>query len=149
MELTDEQKEQVAQWIAGGMELSALQKKLAEDFSLNMTFMEVRFLVDDLNIDLPVEEEPAEKEESADEEDVLSDAELLGEVSVTVEKIARPGAALSGSVTFSDGETVEWQLDPMGRLGLIPKKDGYQPPEEDIPVFQEKLREAISKQGMM
>lgn len=148
MNLTDEQKKQVALWIAEGMDLSTLQKKLEEDFSLRMTFMEVRFLVDDLEIDLPVEEEP-EAEDGSNGEYIPADAPLVNEVSVDISKVTRPGSALSGTVTFTDGETVEWQLDTMGRLGLIPKEEGYQPPEEDIPVFQEKLREAVSQSGMM
>ncbi len=58
MSLTPEQKQTVAQWIAAGDNLSAVQKKITEAFKLSMTYMDVRFLVDDLNLTL---KDPAPK----------------------------------------------------------------------------------------
>ena len=52
MNLTPEQKQAVASWIAAGDNLSAVQKKLSEEFKLSMTYRDVRFLVDDLNLEL-------------------------------------------------------------------------------------------------
>lgn len=52
MTLTPEQKTAVAQWIAAGDSLSAVQKKLSDEFKLSMTYRDVRFLVDDLNLEL-------------------------------------------------------------------------------------------------
>ena len=52
MELLPEQKQTVAQWIAAGDSLSTVQQKLTEQFKLSLTYMEVRFLVDDLNLQL-------------------------------------------------------------------------------------------------
>ena len=52
MSLTPEQKQAVASWIAAGDNLSAVQQKLTEQFKLSMTYRDVRFLVDDLNLDL-------------------------------------------------------------------------------------------------
>ncbi|MBE7539932.1 MAG: hypothetical protein HS122_16165 [Opitutaceae bacterium] len=63
MTLTPEQKETVATWIAAGDNLSAVQKKLREQFSVTMTYMDVRFLVDDLNLNL---KDPPSKAESTD-----------------------------------------------------------------------------------
>jgi hypothetical protein len=50
MELTDEQKRAVAAWVAAGEGLSAIQRKLSEQFKVSLTYMDVRFLVDDLNL---------------------------------------------------------------------------------------------------
>jgi hypothetical protein len=50
MVLTDEQKKVVATWVAAGDNLSAIQRKLADEFKVSMTYMDVRFLVDDLNL---------------------------------------------------------------------------------------------------
>lgn len=50
MTLTPEQKAAVASWVAAGDNLSAVQKKLAEQFKVSMTYMDVRFLVDDLDL---------------------------------------------------------------------------------------------------
>jgi hypothetical protein len=52
MDLTPEQKSAVASWVAAGDNLSVVQKKLSEQFQVAMTYRDVRFLVDDLNLEL-------------------------------------------------------------------------------------------------
>lgn len=52
MSLTPEQKTAVSSWVAAGDNLSAVQKKLSEQFQISMTYRDVRFLVDDLNLEL-------------------------------------------------------------------------------------------------
>lgn len=52
MNLTPEQKQAVASWISAGDNLSSVQKKLSEQFKLSLTYRDVRFLVDDLNLEL-------------------------------------------------------------------------------------------------
>ena len=52
MALTAEQKSVVTTWIAAGDNLSTVQKKLRDEFKVSMTYMDVRFLVDDLNLTL-------------------------------------------------------------------------------------------------
>jgi len=52
MSLSPEQKQAVATWVAAGDNLSAVQKKLQDEFQVSMTYMEVRFLVDDLDLAL-------------------------------------------------------------------------------------------------
>jgi hypothetical protein len=63
MSLTPEQKATVSSWIAAGDNLSAVQKKLREQFQVSMTYMDVRFLVDDLNLTL---KDPAPKADASD-----------------------------------------------------------------------------------
>ena len=63
MSLTPEQKQAVAAWVAAGDNLSAVQKKLAEQFEVSMTYRDVRFLVDDLNLSL---KDPAPKVDASD-----------------------------------------------------------------------------------
>jgi hypothetical protein len=63
MTLTPEQKATVASWIAAGDNLSAVQKKLREHFQLSLTYMDVRFLVDDLNLTL---KDPEPKADASD-----------------------------------------------------------------------------------
>jgi len=58
MTLSPEQKTAVATWVAAGDNLSAIQKKLFEQYQLSLTYMDVRFLVDDLNLSL---KDPAPK----------------------------------------------------------------------------------------
>ncbi|MDO8542496.1 MAG: hypothetical protein Q7S40_18805 [Opitutaceae bacterium] len=52
MTLTPEQKQAVTSWVSAGDNLSAIQKKLSEQFQISMTYRDVRFLVDDLNLEL-------------------------------------------------------------------------------------------------
>lgn len=171
MDITDEQKKQVALWIEEGVSLPDVQNRLQEEFKINMTFMEVRFLVDDLDLDLK-EESPAAEPEPAPAESQASmpppsdsgepvpfsepeptaapaspnDA-IPGNVDVSVDPITRPGAVVSGNVVFSDGVTSGWQLDQMGRLGLIPSQEGYSPSPEDIEAFQSALQIELQKKG--
>ena len=63
MSLTAAQKITVATWIAEGANLSAVQKKLRDEFKVSMTYMDVRFLVDDLNLTL---KDPAPKADASD-----------------------------------------------------------------------------------
>ena len=52
MTLTPEQKQAVIGWVAAGDNLSAIQSKLSGQFQISMTYRDVRFLVDDLNLEL-------------------------------------------------------------------------------------------------
>ena len=70
-----------------------------------------------------------------------------GGVSVSVDHLARPGAVVSGKVTFSDGQSADWYLDQTGRLGLVAKTPGYRPPAADVPQFQAALDAELRKMG--
>ena len=63
MPITPEQKAAVASWVAAGDNLSAVQKKLTEQFKVSLTYRDVRFLVDDLNLEL---KDPAPKVDLSD-----------------------------------------------------------------------------------
>ncbi len=63
MSLTSDQKQAVTSWVAAGDSLSAIQKKLFEQFQVSMTYMDTRFLVDDLNLAL---KDPAPKVDASD-----------------------------------------------------------------------------------
>jgi hypothetical protein len=125
--------------------------------------MEVRFLVDDLRL-TPKDEEPPKTPELAVPEKEGPAAKspappakesrlqpekpaAPGSVSVTVDQIARPGAVASGKVTFTDGNTAEWYLDQMGRLGLVPLQQGYRPSQQDVQLFQAELQNELARIG--
>lgn len=146
--LTPEQTEQVSAWIAEGLGLSDIQKRLKDELDVNLTFMDVRFLINDLalKVNSPTKEEQEEQLPPDAPLDALDDEDAGG---VTVEKdsVMRPGYAASGTVKFSDGKTAKWFIDPMGQLGLEPPESGYQPPEEDVEEFQVKLRSILQGPG--
>ncbi len=58
--MTDTQRTEVASWVAAGMKLSEIQRRLNSDLGLNLTYMEVRFLVDDLKLTLKDPDPPKE-----------------------------------------------------------------------------------------
>ena len=117
-----------------------------------MTYIDVRFLVDDLNLTLVDDEEEApvkEKEGGADPQNPSVDAPLdgVGGVTVELDKVNPPGAMASGSVVFSDGQSKKWTLDQYGRLGLTGGDDQYKPSDEDVAEFQKQLDTALRGRG--
>ena len=66
---------------------------------------------------------------------------------MVVDQLARPGTMVSGAVTFSDGMSADWYLDQTGRLGLVPKQQGYKPSPADIQQFQAGLEREMAKLG--
>ncbi|MFP4351611.1 MAG: hypothetical protein ACLFRP_01115 [Puniceicoccaceae bacterium] len=159
MNLEPSQKSALAQWVADGDSLPTIQEKLSSEFGIKLTFMETRFLVEDLDLDL-VDSTPPSEEAGAAEPDTGSGDEPVdledagfdggagaGRVSVEIDKLTRPGAVVSGSVVFSDGKTATWLLDQMGQLRLMPAQEGYQPGDDDIQAFQTALQNELRKQG--
>jgi hypothetical protein len=164
MNLDDAQKKLVASWIAEGLKVGDIQKRLDKELGVTLTYMEVRFLLDDLKVvpkDPPppppkpvVAPDPANANPAPDA--IPDDAEGLlpedampgtGKVSLSIDKIAKPGAMVSGNVTFSDGNESAWYVDQYGRLGLAPKVKGYRPSPEDVQEFQAALQAEMSKGG--
>lgn len=144
MQLTDEQKSAVALWVAEGATLADVQRRLKDELGVGLTYMDVRFLVDDLKLQLkeqPRQSEAVDRLAAAKQE---GDSERQGApsagVRVTMDAVTRASALASGKVTFSDGETADWMLDQTGRLGLNPTKPGYRPTETDIMAFQSELQ---------
>ena len=149
-EPTEEQKRDVARWINEGVGLSDIQKRLSEEFGVTLTYMDVRFLIDDLDLTIQDEDEPEPKkiEPEAEAPEADPDADLLGSVSVTVDKVTRPGVMASGTAIFSDGVNCPWYLDQFGRLGLTPKDEAYKPSDDDLAEFQKQLQAELQKSGM-
>ncbi|HLS28137.1 MAG TPA: hypothetical protein VK041_05765 [Opitutales bacterium] len=144
MNLTNEQKAKIAEWVAQELNLSQIQQKLSEEFDLKLTYMDTRFLIDDLDLTL-AEQRPAQPETPIDE--LSTDDQGTGGVTVEVDKIVQPGAVASGTATFSDGKTSRWAVDTQGRLILEAAAEGYQPSQEDIENFQQELAQALQGPG--
>ena len=160
----------VAAWVAAGDNLSAIQKKLIEQFKITLTYRDVRFLVDDLDLALkdpapklstdlskPDTPPPVPGAGPDDAEDLPLDDEAAAAgdagpsgVSVTVDKVTLiPGALAGGTVTFSDGVTGKWIVDNQGRPGLVDiSKPNYRPSAADAQAFMQELSAALQKRGM-
>ena len=147
MELSDSQKASMITWVQEGLSVADVQRKLREDLELSMTYMDVRFLIDDLDISVveEVEEEEGEEVKPAEEAELVEEGAVL----VDVDAVMRPGSLVSGTVKFSDGKSLGWQLSATGQLGLIPDEDDaeYRPSPEDLQEFQMQLQEVLKKKG--
>ena len=159
MNLTEEQRQRVTAWILQGAKLSEVQNRLASEFGVKVTYMEARFLVDDLKL-TPKDPEPpkvvapplaATPASAATSQSLPGDEAALsptgGKVSVIVDQITRPGAIISGKVNFTDGQVADWYLDQTGRLGVVPKQTGYKPSADDVQEFQLALQQEVAKLG--
>ena len=144
MNLTEEQKKLVAAWVAEGASLAEVQQRLKEECAMSVTYMDVRFLVDDLQLQLkeqPKQSEAVERLAAAKQEgESARSGPAPGGVSVTMDSITKPQSMASGKVTFSNGETADWMLDQTGRLGLNPVTPGYRPSQTDVAAFQQELQ---------
>jgi hypothetical protein len=150
MKLDEVQAKQVKEWVLAGMQPAEIQKRLADEFELRLTYMEIRFLLDDLRVSLKDKEPtpvPTLPGSPGGPAGVPEPAGGGGGVKVTVDQITRAGAVVSGKVTFSDGKSAEWYLDQSGRLGLAPQQAGYKPSQPDLLEFQEELQGQLSRLG--
>ena len=154
MNLDETQRQMVAKWISEGAKLSEIQKRLLE-LGIKLTYMEVRFLVDDLKL-TPKDPEPpkvvappaADPAKLTVEKNPAPEGTLPASgVSVSVDQITKPGAMISGTVKFSDGQIADWYLDQTGRLGVVPKVQGYKPSAADVQDFQLALQQEVAKLG--
>lgn len=156
--LTDSQKRQVAAWIGEGLSLAQVQTKIEEEFGVAMTYMDVRFLVDDLDLELKDEAPAAEEKPAADA--VPAQAEAVagngvpaetpasgGGVTLTSDAVQMPGVLAGGDVVFSDGARGKWFLDQTGRPGLEGFPENYRPTPDDMADFQRKLLAELRKLG--
>ena len=166
MNLDEAQRTKVVEWVAQGLKLAEIQNRLASELGVTLTYMDVRLLVDDLKL-TPKDPEPTKPFEppptsaappaagarslvagpGAATPKPAQPAGGPGSVSISVDQLARPGAVVSGKVTFSDGNSAAWQIDQAGQLGLIPTQPGYRPPASDVQPFQMALETELSKLG--
>ena len=149
--LTEEQIAQIRSWAESGDGVPEIQKKLREEFEMRVTYLETRFLLEDLKIELLPTPEPEPKKE--DDEEDLSEEEIGAEddsgngVKLTVDQVLRPGAIISGKADFGGGQVASWWLDQMGRLGLDASDPDFRPSEEQAQAFQTKLRRVLQESG--
>jgi hypothetical protein len=191
MHLTPEHKKAVSAWIAAGASISDVQKRLRDELKISLTYIDTRFLIDDLGLEIKsppapkvapraadlggakapgaaAPDKPAPMPRDADAElvddgdafaagaDEFADdvapapaapAGAAGNVSVEVDRLTRPGAVVSGTVKFSDGNSGKWALDQYGRLVFEGATQGYRPSPADLQAFQRELSAQLQRHG--
>ncbi len=158
--LSPEQISQIQAWADEGDGFPEIQKKLRDELEIRITYLETRFLLEDLKIELKPVPEPEPQPEAAagavtapeaDSADGVEDLPPNDEVTtarVSVDALLRPGAIISGKVDFGGGNVASWWLDQMGRLGMDPMDNGFRPSEAQVLAFQNELRGVIQKNGL-
>jgi hypothetical protein len=161
MSLDDAQRARVREWIEQGLKVADIQSRLAEELGIHLTYMDARLLLDDLKLRPKDPPPPAKTTGSVLAPNagttgagkggpgLAADRSATGnnKVAVSVDDIARPGALVSGKVTFRDGQSAEWQLDQFGRLAVVPKKQGYKPQQSEVAEFQAELDSVLARMG--
>ena len=158
-----ELEQQIAAFMTGelakGTGLSQLQTMVNEKFQTHLTYMEIRIIASELQVDwnatdpkaIAAAKEKAKKEEEARlaEEEAEKAAEngevpadAPGKCIVTVNKVNPPGVLASGSVTFSSGSTADWYIDQTGRPGIGNLK-GEQPTQQEAEEFMMELQKVL------
>jgi hypothetical protein len=174
MTLTPEQTQAVAGWAAAGDNLSTIQGKLTAQFKVSIKYMDLRFLLDDLNVQL---KDAAPKKDTvlqasspppggaaaepgapsgAEDGDLPPDVPdegvppgAAGAVTVAVDKITLiPGALASGSMTFANGVTGKWIVDNQGRPGITDvSRPDFRPSAAEAQAFMQELSRVLQQRG--
>ncbi len=149
--LTPQQRQLVDQWAAEGANLNQIQDRLKTECATTLTYMETRLLIMELGVkiqDKPRELPPVEKPAAVAEEAPADDTTpAAGSLQVSADSIPLEGSVISGKATFTDGVSVIWFMDQMGRFGMRGPAAGYQPPADDIPLFQNELDRLMQLRG--
>ncbi len=142
--LSSDLLEQVRQWASQGIDLNGIQKRLAADAGVHMTYMEVRFLLLDHGIEsataapeapaAPAPEAPAAAEEAAP---------AGGKLVVELDELQIPGTLLSGKAQFPSGIRGAWQIDQTGRFGW--SELSATPSPAELGEFEKELRRLLSR----
>ena len=162
MQLEPAQLEAVKTWLAQGASLSDVQKRLKEEFGVSMLYLDLRMLVLDIGASVkeppkPPPEKPAEPagsdrsagSDGLDDPDGLDDLDdgALPRVSITLDRVMKPGALVSGEAVFPAGEKIHWLLDRAGRVAIDKAPPGFAPSQDEALAFQTALRETLMKNG--
>jgi len=130
MTLTPEQKQAVASWVAAGDNLSNVQQKLREQFQLSLTYMDVRFLVDDLNLALKDPKPPVHANDVAKAPPAPSPGEAGGAKKGFLDKV-KEKVGLGAKDAAATGESDLAEEDPL--------EGGDLPAEADLGVSTVKV----------
>lgn len=145
----------VRRWASYGVDLNGIQKNLAAECGVHLTYMEVRFLLLDHDIEIArVQEKPApepvpaaapEHETASSAPTEVPEADSAVNPVVTVDELQLPGTLISGKCRFPSGTNGAWQIDQMGRFGWT-ELNGTPTPVE-LQAFEMELRRLLSRMG--
>jgi len=151
--VNNEQLEMVRRWASYGVDLNGIQKNLAAECGVHLTYMEVRFLLLDNGIEIarpqekpapapaPAAPEPPQQEPPLPQSAATPAANV--KPTVTIDDLQLPGTLISGKCSFPSGTNGAWQIDQMGRFGWT-ELNGTPTPVE-LQAFELELRGILSR----
>lgn len=148
-QLSPEQVQSIRDWAEEGLDLNAIQKKLHEELGLKPTFMDTRFLLQDLDIHIK-QPEPAPQPDPSAAHAAPADAPapLLGKTQVSVDEVTPPHALIAGKVLFKSGARGVWDIDRTGRINWDATLG--EPTADDLREFETELQSVIrNRMGAM
>ncbi len=169
--MTNEERDSVImEKLNEGMSLSDVQKLLESQYGLRMTYLDLRLLAADLQVNwekqdkpkaaekpapaapapaAPAPEETAEPldndekivdDETEDDDQIEDEPAASGETQVELDESPIPGTVASGTVKFASGASGKWAVMRGGRLGFEADEGSAEPTEDDFAQFQVELR---------
>lgn len=147
----------IADKLNEGLSLSEVQRYLADEYGENLTYFDLRLMAAELDVDWEqqdevsgaaegagkiIDENPSQQEQAATAEGAESPADSGG-TQVSIDKVTRPDAVMSGTVSFSSGAKAKWFIDHTQQLRLAPEPGSEKPTQDDIVEFQQELQRLL------
>lgn len=149
--MDEQQRNQIiAEKLNEGYSLEEVQNFLAEEYDLNITYLDLRLIAADLEVDWKQQEDEKTVTENSSGQ-ILDDTQEpeaeagggSGGTQVTVDKVTRPDAVMSGTVSFASGAKAKWFIDHSHQLSLAPEEGSEKPSQDDIVEFQQELQKVL------
>lgn len=138
-------KDKVIKLYDKGLNLNQILDHLVKEDKLDITFMDVRLLVSEIEDERNLYANEPEKEEEIEE--VEAEVEEVEECVIEMNAILQPGAPLQGKAKFKSGRAMKFMMDQSGRIGIEPI-GAEQPNQEELKIFQQELIRQL-KSGMV
>ena len=148
-QLTQKQIAAITKMAGEEYDLNNVQKRMVEELGLKLTCMDVRFLLQDLNVNLKQPEpEPVAPAAEAPQPTQAAAAAMgpgVARTVVSVSDITPPTAIVAGTVSFASGAKGTWEMDRTGRLNWEPTEG--EPTPTDMREFATELKKVLATQA--
>jgi hypothetical protein len=138
-------KEKVLKLYDKGLTLNQILDHLVKEDKLDVTFMDVRLAVSEIEDERNLYTNEPEPEEVVEDEE--PEIEEVPEVLIEMNAILQPGAPLQGKAKFKSGRAMKFMMDQSGRIGIEPI-GAEQPDQMELQIFQQELIRQL-KAGMV
>jgi hypothetical protein len=129
------------------MRLGDIQTLLEKEHKIRLSYFELRMIAAGLEQVNWQKQDPVKPDPAKIPPPEAAAKTAIDKAQVTVSKVIRPGAMMSGEVTFKSGNRAEWWIDTQGRPGLNPLPGSDKPDKDDVNDFIVELQQVIARSG--